>query len=70
MLKIERRRVVIKIGSVIREYKYGTYIESTVISYPIKNERGQLEFKSETKSGRVIEYMKHESGFTIVENNQ
>ena len=57
---------MIKIGSVIREYKYGTCIESTVISDPVKNERGQLEFKSETKSGRVIDYMKHESSLVVV----
>lgn len=53
-------------GSVIREYKYGTYIESTVITEPIENARGQLEFKSRTHNGNIIEYQKHESGITVV----
>lgn len=57
---------MIKIGSVIREYNYGIYIESTVISDPVKNDRGQLEFKSKTNGGRVIEYMKRESSLVIV----
>ena len=57
---------MIKIGSVIREYNYGIYIESTVISDPVKNERGQLEFKSETNGGKVIDYMKHESSLVVV----
>ena len=53
-------------GSVIREYKYGTYIESTVITEPIENARGQLEFKSRTHNGKIIQYQKHESGITVV----
>lgn len=56
----------IKKGSVIREYKYGYCIESTVITDPIKNERGQLEFKSQTSAGSIIEYMKNESSLELV----
>ena len=53
-------------GSVIREYKYGVYIESTVITEPITNERGQLEFISETKSGAKIEYMKYKQSLVLL----
>lgn len=56
----------IKLGSTIREYKYGVYIESKVITVPVTNERGQLEFQSVTKGGHVIEYMKHESSLVLV----
>ncbi len=56
----------IKKGSVIREYKYGYCIQSTVITDPIENERGQLEFKAETSIGSIIEYMKNESSLEIV----
>lgn len=56
----------IKKGSVVREYKYGCCIESTVITDPIKNERGQLEFKAETSSGSIIEYMKSESSLEVI----
>ena len=57
---------MIKIGSVIREYCYGTYIESTVISNPVKNQSGKLEFISRTESGQEIEYTKHESSPVVV----
>lgn len=53
-------------GSVIREHKYDAYIESTVITDPVLNDRGQLEFVSETKTGRRIEYMKYESSLELV----
>jgi hypothetical protein len=56
----------IKKGSVIREYKYGHCIQSTVITDPIENERGQLEFKAETSIGSIIEYMKNESSLDII----
>lgn len=56
----------IKKGSVIREYKYGYCIQSTVVTEPIKNERGQLEFKAETSMGSIIDYMKNESSLEIV----
>jgi len=56
----------IKNGTKIREYGYGAYIDSTVITEPVKNERGQLEFKSQTSDGRVIDYMKRESSLEIL----
>ena len=56
----------IKKGSVIREHKYGYCIQSTVITDPIKNERGQLEFKAENSTGSIIDYMKNESSLEIV----
>ena len=57
---------IIKRGSVIREYKYGTYLESTVFTDVVKNERGQIEFKSITDSDTIIEYMKAESSLVLV----
>lgn len=57
---------MIRIGDRIRECKYGVIIESVVITKPIKNERGQLEFKSKLDNGEVISYMKHESSLAIV----
>lgn len=56
----------IKKGSVIREFKYGHCIESIVITEPVLNDRGQLEFKSKTSSGSVIDYMKSESSLEVV----
>ncbi|PSV00431.1 hypothetical protein [Photobacterium kishitanii] len=57
----------IKKGSVIREYKYGVFVESKVITNVILNERGQLEFTSETKNGHKINYIKSESSLTLME---
>lgn len=59
-------RKIVK-GSIIREYKYGVYIESKVITDPIKNERGKLEFISETESGCKINYIKYESSLVLME---
>lgn len=57
---------MIKLGSVIREHKYGAYIESTVITEPITTEEGKLEFKSKTESGHVIDYLKNEDSLELV----
>lgn len=56
---------VLKRGDVIREYKYGTFAESTIISDVVTNERGQVEFVSETADGVKINYMKHQSSLEV-----
>lgn len=56
----------IKKGSVIRECKYGVFIESKVMDEPKKNDRGQLVFRSKTRSGHIINYQKHESSLEVV----
>ncbi|CAM0077098.1 hypothetical protein VPHK391_0082 [Vibrio phage K391] len=57
--------IEIKKGSVIREYKYGMCLESTVITDPFVNDRGQLEFDAKTKRGVIVEYMKHASSLEV-----
>lgn len=56
----------IKKGSVIREHKYGTYIETTVITDPIISDKGKLKFMAETNCGKTIEYLKSKSSFEVV----
>lgn len=55
----------IKKGSKIREYGYGTFIDSTVITEP-KLVNGKLEFKSETAGGVIIDYLKSESSLELL----
>ena len=57
---------MIKKDSELRDSKYGTYIESKVITDVVTNDRGQLEFQSVTESGRIIDYMKYESSLTLI----
>lgn len=59
----------IKKGSVIREYKYGTYIESTVIT-DVEVVDGKLKFISETKDGAQIPYLKYEDSLVLMDNSQ
>jgi len=56
----------IKKGHTIREYGYGVFVDSEVITEPIENERGQLVFKSVTKQGYVIDYMKSRASLEII----
>ncbi len=56
---------VLKRGDVIREYKYGTFVESTIVTDVVTNERGQAVFVSETTDGAKINYMKHQSSLEV-----
>lgn len=53
-------------GSRVREYGYGTYIDSVVLSDPIVNDRGQIEFYAKTQSGAIVSYMKSASSLEVM----
>lgn len=56
---LKQQAHVLKRGDIIREYGYGTFVESTIITDVVINDRGRAEFVSETKDGDKINYMKH-----------
>ncbi len=62
---LKQQAHVLKRGDVIREYKYGTFVESTIVTDVVTNERGQAVFVSETTDGAKINYMKHQSSLEV-----
>ena len=62
---LKQQAHVFKRGDVIREYGYGTFVESTIISDVVINDRGQAVFVSETEDGDKINYMKHRESLEV-----
>ena len=53
-------------GCVIREYGYGTYIDSTITSDVTYNEKGQDIFTSETAEGKEVNYQKNPASLEVL----